>query len=533
MRVKQYVRDRVFSMLPNPNCTAGYPYTASGNPCMVENPSVTPLRKFRVLGNSTQQTYTGKNLLPPSDIESKVTGRGVTFTKNGDGTYTLDGNCTEVIYFWLGKVTLGEGTYVLSGCPAGGSTNGYRMEIEWGLDVLEETGDGLTITVAAGAQTFFDLYIAIGDGTAAPNLVFRPQLERGTVKTDFEPYVGGISSPSPERPSAIESVGDLVTDAEDGHYGQYRVPVTVQGKNLLSGGRSGWYNVNGFYETTAYGVVTFDADTYPAGTYSISCPVLNGKYVYVNYITEDGKRITNYVAGTVPCTFQLAEGGLIAMQISGDDSSLLDEVLATAQFESGAQVTAYEPYFKETVDLYLDAPLRKAGDAADYIDFDKGIVVRKVGVRSISNTQTWFEWQSGNGSRVIFYLSKDTSGDTLGLFTIGGVEEDWFSVPTQQKQCSNKLYDVDGSSSVYWYPDYTAMGLDGTEETAVADQKLQEWLADIPLKEFTYVLAQPAETAVALPALPFYPHRTHIFTVDTAVPGEIALTYHSFDHKEA
>ena len=52
----------------------------------------------------------------------------------------------------------------------------------------------------------------------------------------------------------------------------------------------------------------------------------------------------------------------------------------TFQLEEGAEETAYEPYSGETTNLSIDAPLRKVGDIADYVDIKNGEVVRRIGV---------------------------------------------------------------------------------------------------------------------------------------------------------
>ena len=40
-------------------------------------------------------------------------------------------------------------------------------------------------------------------------------------------------TPSPDNPSEIQSVGDLITDTESEYYGKYKIPITVSGNNLL------------------------------------------------------------------------------------------------------------------------------------------------------------------------------------------------------------------------------------------------------------------------------------------------------------
>lgn len=49
------------------------------------------------------------------------------------------------------------------------------------------------------------------------------------------------------------------------------------------------------------------------------------------------------------------------------------------QLEDGSQATDYEPYFEPTTEnIYLNEPLRKIGDYADYVDFENQKVVRNI-----------------------------------------------------------------------------------------------------------------------------------------------------------
>ena len=41
-------------------------------------------------------------------------------------------------------------------------------------------------------------------------------------------------TPTPENPIEVQSVGELVTDANDINYGKYKIPVVVRGKNLAN-----------------------------------------------------------------------------------------------------------------------------------------------------------------------------------------------------------------------------------------------------------------------------------------------------------
>ena len=60
-------------------------------------------------------------------------------------------------------------------------------------------------------------------------------------------------------------------------------------------------------------------------------------------------------------------------------------------------VTAHgESGKSESFDIYLDEPLRKVGDYADYIDFENGKVVRNVGKTVYTGNENWLEHDTKN-----------------------------------------------------------------------------------------------------------------------------------------
>ena len=62
--------------------------------------------------------------------------------------------------------------------------------------------------------------------------------------------------------------------------------------------------------------------------------------------------------------------------------------LKNIQLEEASTENFYEPYITPVqTDIYLDEPLRKVGEYADYIDFKGQRVVRKVGVSDNTGTK--------------------------------------------------------------------------------------------------------------------------------------------------
>ena len=140
----------------------------------------------------------GKNLIPYPYATTTKTENGVTFTDNGDGSITANGTATGASqyflkfspdYFKLDK----NATYILSGCPSGGTLTTYRIEFflyQGNTQLLykRDTGNGVIINNIPENYDIVTIKIMVYSGTTVNNLVFRPQLELGNTATDYEPY---------------------------------------------------------------------------------------------------------------------------------------------------------------------------------------------------------------------------------------------------------------------------------------------------------------------------------------------------------
>ena len=140
------------------------------------------------------------NLLPyPYDYGTRVY-RGITFTDNGDGTITTNGTATAYADYPMQLRTdtqtpfyLPNGTYTISGCPAGGGSSTYRI-------LVGKTVNGAWQTIAAdsgeGATFEYDtsmgalgVVIAIYQGMTVDNLTFKPMLNVGDTVLPYDEYV--------------------------------------------------------------------------------------------------------------------------------------------------------------------------------------------------------------------------------------------------------------------------------------------------------------------------------------------------------
>lgn len=122
--------------------------------------------------------------------EKTHTENGITFTVNEDGTIIADGTASDVAWCYLrgGAESFKppEGNHRLSGCPAGGSGNTYRIQAyayhgESESPVYSyDNGQGGIIQVNENTQ-YLSIAIRIAKGATVNKLEFKPALYGGTV----------------------------------------------------------------------------------------------------------------------------------------------------------------------------------------------------------------------------------------------------------------------------------------------------------------------------------------------------------------
>lgn len=167
------------------------------------------LMKFLPQGGSSQESTTGKNLL--NSITDTATRNGITFTKNSDGTYTLNGTSTSDIDFNIASdVPLDLNTsYILSGSPNTASNTTYRImgactrENDSTTYIADNDGSGVTIPSSKKIR----VYINVKNGKTLNNVIFKPMIRLESITDDtYEPYTGGIPAPNPSYPFPVKTV---------------------------------------------------------------------------------------------------------------------------------------------------------------------------------------------------------------------------------------------------------------------------------------------------------------------------------------
>ena len=368
------------------------------------------IQDMMLYGKSEQKQYSGKNLVKAT-LES-TTKNGITCTNNGDGTYTLNGTANgggdTTVSFNVGHMIAKSGKYIVVGCPKGGSSEKYNLRIgkdniPWGTYVNSDLGNGCLINVTD--NTPITLNLMIKDGYTCNNVIFKPMivdasLYPDTAYDDFEPYTGGIPSPSPDYPQEIKSVVNPT--------------VKVCGKNLLNlnsykeNVKNGititpifnneelqYLILNGTFKTAEWAVIWIG--TLNPGTYTFSAQNSNVK-VLRNWNEQNN-------------TFTVTDENSVYRIVTNSSNmgESVKNVKIYPQLELGSTPTPYEPYHEQTVTLpyTLNAiPVSSGGNVtidgqqyiADYVDVERGKLVRMCKEYVITGSERLAMYWLGNAS---------------------------------------------------------------------------------------------------------------------------------------
>ena len=173
-----------------------------------------PLNLEQLFGNTTQQTYAGKNILNTNALQRTLpfstTSRGVTFTLYEDGGIVINGkndgtgNSTISIYTNATPFVSDGGSYSGDIHPDDGVYRNVNMMAYDGTH-YRTYRQNWTSTLDAGNCTIY-VQVSTGETTQFSNYKIYPMLESGTTVSPYEPYVGGIPSPNPDYPQTVNMV---------------------------------------------------------------------------------------------------------------------------------------------------------------------------------------------------------------------------------------------------------------------------------------------------------------------------------------
>lgn len=168
-----------------------------GNNITLPNPNYP--QEIKVVEGRQVITDSGKNLFDVNQTphSNSLPGVGVITTINNDGTISTSGTNSETYRNIRYDIQLPAGEYIISGCPAGGSKNGYSSLVQLTEETssqIFDTGNGASFTLTETTTVKF-YPVRVGSETVNFNgLIFKPMIMLANLSDDtFEPYYNPVS----------------------------------------------------------------------------------------------------------------------------------------------------------------------------------------------------------------------------------------------------------------------------------------------------------------------------------------------------
>ena len=332
-------------------------------------------------GQSEQKQYRGKNLLKIRD--STQTTRGITVTAK-DGVLSLKGTATETGWavIRVDSFTL-DGTCILSSNASDVKVivvnREYKEVMTQGKPIALENADVSNVCFVVKSGKTYDI----------SNILV--QIEKGSEATSYEPYVGGKPSPSPNYPQEIKRVVNPT--------------IKVIGKNLWKIHGNGYINnTNGDIADShieSYGVTDFIKMKKNIVVQSKSFDkTSNYAFAFrLGFYDSEKKWIQNIIIQTLSnpnvvdiSSFHISKAEYIRVSAP---NTIFDDL----QIEYGTRASEYEPYKEQSIALPITLnaiPVSSGGNVtingqqyiADYVDVERGKIVRRVDSSKLDNTQS-------------------------------------------------------------------------------------------------------------------------------------------------
>ena len=303
-------------------------------------PEGAPLSSVQIDGNTTQQTYTGKNLCSGVNQNywlnagaysaGQTTGNsGVGISVSANTDYTISTKVSQARY---------RAAFVDSLPTSNTGIGAYNGQAKDG------TSDSITIN--SGSHGYL-----IVNATSLTDI----QIEVGSSATAYEPYVGGVPAPNPDYPQAVQTVtGENVVKICRKNLYEWNDAVWTSSTTTSS-----WCYQNG--ATSAYGANMVDNTQYrvslPAGVYKITAFNLDSNIINIQ-VCKNGTSSeiiisdpVNINSSSPTSTITLTEITTFCVRYRVTNPSL-GIGNTKIQIEKGS-ATAYEPYQGQSYEVNL------------------------------------------------------------------------------------------------------------------------------------------------------------------------------------
>lgn len=360
------------------------------------------LKSVELLGDTTQQTYRGKNLFGIGSLRS--TTNGSSSISNGVITLIPTGTGNPIVRLNLIE-PLPAGTYTLNSSTYLSTTTQLRNSTD-STTIYNFSSNYQNVTFTTTDEAPMIRFNFANPGNTNPIYIDLNtlQIEAGSTATTYEPYVGGVPAPNPDYPQTVNVVTGNQT-------------IGITGKNLASLATSATKTVGGLNFATDAGYISINGTaTSTENFYFDSFRTNNGSAVFsalVSGYTDKTSANSAIVlqsstdnstwssAATIWLTSSEAKSQAVTLDSSKyyrirllvTNATVFTNATIKPQLEYGSTTSTYEPYQGATYTVNLGSTeLCKIGNYQDYIykSGDDWYVHKAIGKVVLDGTEpTW------------------------------------------------------------------------------------------------------------------------------------------------
>ena len=411
-----------------------------------------PLSSVELLGNTTQNTLSGKNLL---ELPNAGTSSGITYSINSDGTFNLHGTNSanhEVLFIcYIDSTKFQSTNYTLSANKALPAWSAVRLEIYNGTTwkrsfvSVDNTHRSQTATPDFTDANRVRVAVTVGSGKTVDIDNLGVMLEKSSSVTTFEPYCGGIASPNPDYPQTVQTTTgeQVVKMCGKNVYNATTAQATSQG--LTYSGDTGYIYLNG--TRTGNGGINWANGYLPAGKYKLMLELVSGSitstasspkgqlfYVYGKNITLSPSQIalsSNNPKGSITLTVSADTTNAHINSWARTTETCTNAVIKYQIVRGEVDDYDFEPYQSQSYEVNLGKNLFDGETVNGWLN-SSGVLQSSTSDRTSTNyiavqpnttytlhgtNSTYLKFTQFNGSKTAVSQQTTTSATTLTVTT--------------------------------------------------------------------------------------------------------------------
>lgn len=335
-----------------------------------------PLSSVELLGNTTQDALSGKNLLGFPN-KAQYTTNSLTISVV-DGLITINGTASALTFFDattlfnFGTTTTNLTLNIIrvSGTWSAGimgisSRDSSDTQIQYHQMTYNQSG--LSATKEYTATTLgniANIKFYINKDSVLSNYKFYVQVVKGsTADSNYEPYCGGIASPNPDYPQTVQTTtGEQVVEMRGKNLFEYPYANTTKTTNGITFTDNGDGTISASGTATADAIFWLDSEVWsysanntcvPAGAYTISKTGDGDCRVYVSGYGKTQGLIGTANSGASDASFTVPEDASLTNRLVVKAGKTVNGFIFKPQLELGSTASDFEPYQSQSYEVNL------------------------------------------------------------------------------------------------------------------------------------------------------------------------------------